>query len=105
MRTRHNPVRTCVSCRTSGEKRGLLRVVRQPDGLVVYDMTGKSNGRGAYVCAESVCIALAKKQKKLDRSLKVEVPAEIFDRLLARVAQSSESPGSAAQESGSKVEG
>ena len=84
MRPKHVPLRTCVACRTSGDKRGLLRVVRQPDGVVAFDTTGKANGRGAYVCASEKCIALAKKQKKLERSLKSTVDASVYDGLAAR---------------------
>lgn len=83
VKTRHVPLRTCVACRTSGDKRGLLRVVRQPDGAVAFDAGGKANGRGAYVCASEKCIALARKQKKLDRSLKATVDPAVYDRLAA----------------------
>ena len=76
------PQRTCVACRTTGGKRGLLRVVRLPKGAgVVYDATGKTNGRGAYVCKTEACIALAVKQKKLERSLKCPVSPETVDAL------------------------
>jgi predicted RNA-binding protein YlxR (DUF448 family) len=87
MRAKHTPIRTCAACRTSGDKRGLLRVVRQPDGGVIFDKTGKANGRGAYVCASETCIAAAKKQRKLDRSLKAEVKPEVFEELLGQVAE------------------
>ena len=70
VKAKHVPIRTCVACRTSEPKRGLLRVVRQPDGSVVYDPKGKMPGRGAYVCAQAACIALVRKQKKFERSLK-----------------------------------
>lgn len=83
VKTRHVPLRTCVACRTSGDKRGLLRVVRQPDGAVAFDAGGKANGRGAYVCASEKCIALARKHKKLDRSLKATVDPAVYDRLAA----------------------
>jgi predicted RNA-binding protein YlxR (DUF448 family) len=85
MHSRHIPIRTCVACRTSGDKRGLLRVVRQADGTVVFDPTGKQNGRGAYVCASAECIALARRKKSLDRSLKVTLPPELYATLLARI--------------------
>jgi len=81
MRPKHIPLRTCVACRTSGDKRGLLRVVRQPNGLVIVDPTGKANGRGAYICASAPCIALARKQKKLERSLKATVDSTVYDQL------------------------
>ncbi|SRR5579884_1796434 len=87
MKPRHVPIRTCVACRTTDAKRELLRVVRQPDGAVRYDPKGKLSGRGAYVCANPGCIALARKQKKLERSLKVSgIPEELFEELSARAA-------------------
>ena len=84
---RHVPVRTCVACRETDEKRDLLRVVRQPDGTARFDLKGKLSGRGAYVCARPACIALARKQKKLERSLKIPgVPPDVFDELNAQAA-------------------
>lgn len=85
MRKKPIPLRTCVACRTTGDKRALLRVVRQPDGHVIYDRTGKQNGRGAYVCANVICIESARKQKKLEHSLRAEVKPEVFEELLAQV--------------------
>lgn len=88
MRPRHTPIRTCVACRETDEKRDLLRVVRLTDGSVEYDPKGKSAGRGAYVCAKAACIIQARKQKKLERSLKVsEVPETLFAALNARAAE------------------
>ena len=82
VKPKHIPIRTCVACRTSDAKRGLLRVVRQVDGTVVYDSKGKMAGRGAYLCARPSCIALARKQKKLERSLKVPAIGEgLFEEL------------------------
>jgi predicted RNA-binding protein YlxR (DUF448 family) len=83
MKPKHVPIRSCVACRDTDEKRDLLRVVRQPDGSVLYDSKGKLSGRGAYVCAKVSCIELARKQRKLERSLKVErIPEELFGELL-----------------------
>jgi predicted RNA-binding protein YlxR (DUF448 family) len=88
MRPRRVPIRTCVACRTTDAKRALLRVVRQPDGTVCYDAKGKMSGRGAYVCARAECIEQARKQKKLERSLKVEkIAPELFQELLQIVSQ------------------
>ena len=86
MRAKHIPVRTCVACRTPGDKRGLLRVIRDPEGIVRFDPTGKANGRGAYVCASETCISLAQKQKKLDRSLKASADPSVFEDLRANAA-------------------
>ncbi|MBC8078429.1 MAG: YlxR family protein, partial [Chloroflexales bacterium] len=49
-RPRHVPQRTCVACRRTDAKRGLLRLVREADGRVALDPSGKRNGRGAYLC-------------------------------------------------------
>ena len=90
MKPKHVPIRTCVACRETDEKRDLLRVVRLPDGSVVYDAKGKLSGRGAYICATEKCIALARKQRKLERSLKLErIPDELFQELLAVGASNS----------------
>lgn len=84
MKPKHIPVRTCVACRETDEKRDLLRVVRLPDGTVQYDPRGKISGRGAYVCATEQCINIAKKQRKLERSLKMTaLPDSLFNELLA----------------------
>ncbi|MCC6731490.1 MAG: YlxR family protein [Chthonomonadales bacterium] len=81
-RARHIPLRMCAACRTSGDKRGLLRVVRSPAGEVAIDPSGKANGRGAYVCAAAACIEMARRKRSLERGLKVPVPQDVFDALL-----------------------
>lgn len=85
MRPRHKPRRMCVGCRTSDEKRALLRLVRTPDGVVCYDPTGKALGRGAYVCADAACIETARKKRSLARQLSAPVSDAVYDVLLALV--------------------
>jgi predicted RNA-binding protein YlxR (DUF448 family) len=75
-RPKHVPQRTCVACRTTGAKRGLVRVVRTPDGQVVLDETGKKSGRGAYLCKARDCWNTALKRKLLEYALKVPVTIE-----------------------------
>ena len=75
---KHIPIRTCVACRETDEKRDLMRIVRQTDGSVLYDHKGKIAGRGAYICARPECVALAQKRKQLERSLKVSGIAPAF---------------------------
>jgi predicted RNA-binding protein YlxR (DUF448 family) len=57
--------------------------VRDPAGSVLYDASGKTNGRGAYVCASEACIKAAQKANKLGRNLKSEVGAELYTELLS----------------------
>ena len=72
-RRRHVPQRTCIGCRTAGDKRQLLRIVRTPEGEIVFDPTGKRPGRGAYVCRSEACFEQALKARTLGAALKVEV--------------------------------
>lgn len=92
VKTRRTPIRTCVACRTSGGKRGLLRVVRlgggEEAGQIVLDPSGKKSGRGAYVCPTADCIGLALKQKKLERSLKTPITELVADALRTSVVES-----------------
>ncbi|MBF6599715.1 MAG: YlxR family protein [Dehalococcoidia bacterium] len=85
-RPRHVPLRTCVACRTTEAKRGLVRVVRTPDGRVLVDATGKHNGRGAYVHESRACWELALKRARLGQALKVTLPAADLEALKAHAA-------------------
>ena len=75
------PMRQCMGCRERREKRQMIRVVRGTDGNVSLDFSGKLNGRGAYICPNLECLKKARKSKALDRSLEVEIPEEVYDRL------------------------
>jgi len=81
MKPRKVPMRKCVACQEMTPKKELIRIVRSPEGEVKIDASGKSSGRGAYICKKAECFALAKKRKALDRSLEVSIPEEIYDRL------------------------
>lgn len=78
---RRFPVRTCVACRTERQKRDLLRVVRTPDGIVAFDATGRAAGRGAYICADGSCWAVALKKKSIERALSAPLPPELRNQL------------------------
>ena len=85
-RPRHIPQRTCIACRSTQAKRGLVRVVRTPAGRVELDITGKANGRGAYVHQTRECWDDALKKDRLARALKVTVPAADMAELQAHAA-------------------
>ena len=80
-RVKHVPVRTCVSCRESGAKRGLTRIVRTPEGTVIIDPSGKRNGRGAYLCEKPGCWTRATTTPLLARALNVELTPETINEL------------------------
>ena len=79
------PQRQCMGCRERKEKREMIRVVRTPEGNVSLDFGGKLNGRGAYICPKAECLKKAQKSKALDRSLEVEIPQEVYDRLTREI--------------------
>ena len=76
------PQRQCMGCRERKAKRDMIRVVRQPEGTVALDFSGKMNGRGAYICPDPACLKKVQKSKALDRSLEVTIPEEVYDRLV-----------------------
>jgi uncharacterized protein len=78
---RRQPQRTCVACRTTRDKRDLVRVVRAPDGGVFIDAGGRASGRGAYLCADGSCWAVALKKSSLERALSARLPADIRAQL------------------------
>ena len=75
------PQRLCMGCRERKEKREMIRVVRQTNGEVSLDFSGKLNGRGAYICPDPECLKKAIRSKALDRSLEVNIPEEVYARL------------------------
>lgn len=72
---RHIPLRTCAICHQTSEKRGLTRLVRQEDGTVIIDPTGKVNGRGAYLCDNVACWEKASRSRDLENALKGSLTA------------------------------
>ena len=75
------PARQCCGCREMKNKKEMFRVIRTPEGEIVLDATGKKNVRGAYICPSSECLKKAEKSKGLERSLKVQIPQEVYDTL------------------------
>jgi predicted RNA-binding protein YlxR (DUF448 family) len=74
-----------VACRTSREKRELLRVVRAPGGAIRADLSGRLAGRGAYVCRDQTCITTAIERGALSRALETPIPAGLADELAGAV--------------------
>ena len=74
-------MRSCVITREKLPKQELVRVVRTPEGNVVVDVTGKANGRGAYLKRDLSVIEKAYNSRVLNKILEVEVPNSVFDEL------------------------
>ena len=85
MKQRKIPLRTCVISNEKCEKKDLLRVVRNNEGVVYVDDTLKANGRGAYLKKDSSIIEKARKTKILERHLNVKIEDQIYDDLLKKI--------------------
>ncbi|MDR2587197.1 MAG: YlxR family protein [Coriobacteriales bacterium] len=80
-KTRKEPLRSCVACRQTNDKRALIRFVRTTAGEVLCDPTGRQVGRGAYLCGEQRCFELAQKKRLLDRALRAKLSEADYRRL------------------------
>ena len=84
------PLRQCVGCGEMKNKKEMMRVLKTAEGDIVLDVTGKKNGRGAYLCVSSECLGKARKNKGLERSFKMSILGEIYDKLQKEFDESSE---------------
>jgi predicted RNA-binding protein YlxR (DUF448 family) len=83
-RQKHVPQRSCVVCRQKFDKRQLIRIVKSVDEGVVVDLTGKRNGRGAYLCQQSICWdKIAQNSSLLSQALKTDITPLELDALAA----------------------
>lgn len=81
MKQKKIPLRRCVGCREMKDKRELIRVVRNNEGAIFVDPTGKKNGRGAYICKNKACFEKAVKSKSLSREFGCEIPKEVYEEI------------------------
>lgn len=80
-RRKRQPQRTCVVCRTTTNKRVLVRVVRTPDDGVQIDPTGKRSGRGAYLCDQPACWDRALDSDVLNKALRTTLTESDRERI------------------------
>lgn len=81
MNTRKIPLRQCIACGEMKSKKEMIRIIKSPEDEIVIDVTGKKNGRGAYLCCTQSCFSKAVKSKALERSLKISIPKEVYETL------------------------
>lgn len=79
--TKKIPLRQCVGCGQMKSKKEMMRVLKTAEDEICLDITGKKNGRGAYLCKNGECLKLARKNKGLERSFKMSIPSEVYDSL------------------------
>ena len=75
------PMRQCVGCQEMKSKKEMFRILKTAEDEIVLDATGRKNGRGAYLCFSKECLLKARKNKGLERSLKMAIPPAVYDSL------------------------
>lgn len=81
MKTKKIPMRTCVVSGEKLPKKELVRIVRNKEGEVFVDTTGKQNGRGVYLKKDKSILEKAKSSKILDKKLEININEEIYNEL------------------------
>ncbi len=75
------PKRTCIGCNQIKLKKELIRIVKNKEGQIFIDKTGKANGRGAYLCNNIECLEKAIKSKRLERNFEIQIDKKIYEDL------------------------
>lgn len=81
------PLRRCNGCMEMKPKKELVRVVKNKEGEISLDLTGKKAGRGAYVCRDSDCLKKARKARRFEKEFACKIPEEIFDIMEEELAR------------------
>ena len=75
------PLRTCIGCNEKKTKKELIRIVKDKEGNICVDKTGKKEGRGAYICDNINCLEKVIKTKRLEKVLDTKISEEIYINL------------------------
>ncbi len=75
------PMRQCIGWQEMKSKKEMIRVIKTPEDEICIDATGRKNGRGAYICPKSECLQKAIRNRGLERSLKMQIPKEVYGQL------------------------
>lgn len=81
MKVKKIPLRTCVVTREALPKQELLRIVRTPEKEVIVDLSGKANGRGAYIKKDIEVLNKARKNKILEKRLECTIEESLYDEI------------------------
>ena len=79
MKVKRQPERRCIACNEKIEKKQLLRIVRTPEKNIEIDLTGKKNGRGAYICKKEECLNKAIKAKRFEKTFEMDIEMQVYD--------------------------
>ena len=74
-------LRRCIVCQEQKDKKELLRIVKPKEENIQIDLTGKKNGRGAYICKSENCLNKLKKTKKKEKVFEINISDEFYESL------------------------
>ena len=63
-------------------KRQLIRVVKNKEGEVTLDPTGKKSGQGAYIAVDVEIAKRAKEEKTFEKAFHVKLDDSFYDELI-----------------------
>lgn len=78
---KNEPKRTCIGCNQIKLKKELIRIVKDKQGNINVDKTGKANGRGAYICDNKECLEKLKKSKRLEKTFEISIDEKLYEEL------------------------
>ena len=81
MQQKKIPLRKRTGCGEMKPKKELVRIVKTPENEIILDLTGKKNGRGAYICRDAECLKKARKSKRIEKSFLCQIPDEVYDKM------------------------
>lgn len=84
------PQRTCMGCNEKKDKKDLIRIVKDKEKNISIDLTGKSEGRGAYICNKIECLDKVLKSKRLEKILECKINEDIYNKLRGVIIGKSE---------------
>ena len=80
-KTKKIPLRQCIACRELKPKKEMLRIVKNKEGAIFLDFSGKAQGRGAYICDDENCIKKLRKQRLINKVFSCEVDGAVYSAI------------------------
>lgn len=78
---KNQPQRTCMGCNEKKDKKEFIRIVKNKEGQISIDKTGKAQGRGAYICDNIECLEKVIKSKRIEKIFDMKISEEIYENL------------------------
>lgn len=77
-KTKKIPLRQCIACREMKPKKEMLRIVKNQEGKIFLDFSGKAAGRGAYICNDPACVQKLRKHRLINKVFSCEVDEGVY---------------------------